>query len=118
MRREELYLRDIFEAADAIGRFISGVARERFLADEQLQSGVLHKLTVIGEAASRLPREFRARHPDVEWGDVVGFRNIVVHEYFAVRWPTVWATASKEVPELKSRVAEILAREYPAARPG
>ncbi len=118
MRREELYLLDIVEAADAIGRFITGVARERFLADEQLQSGVLHKLTVIGEAASRLPSEFRARHPDVEWGDIVGFRNIVVHEYFAVRWLMVWTTASKEVPELRSRVAAILAREYPATQPG
>jgi len=31
MRREELYLTDIVEAADAIHRFLAGVQRETFL---------------------------------------------------------------------------------------
>lgn len=75
MRREELYLSDI-DAADAIGRFIAGVTEEQFLGSEQLQSSVMHRLMVNDEAASRIPAEFRARHPDVEWGDIVGFRNI------------------------------------------
>jgi len=113
MRREQLYLLDIVEAADAVGRFVAGVTQERFLEDEQLQSSVLHKLTVIGEAASRLSDQFRRKHPQVEWGDIVGFRNIIVHEYFSVRWPIVWVTATKEVPELRRMVAEILERDYP-----
>ena len=70
---------------------------------------------IIGEAASKLPAEFRARHPDVEWGDIVGFRNIIVHEYFSVRWPVVWTTATRDVPPLRERIAEILSREYPRA---
>ena len=41
MRREELYLRDILEAADAIERFISGIDEELFLADEVHQSATL-----------------------------------------------------------------------------
>lgn len=48
MRRDVLYLADIVEAAAAIARFVAGVTKESFLADELLQSAVLHKLTVIG----------------------------------------------------------------------
>ena len=63
MRREELYLRDIVEAADAVQRFVSDFEEEAFLEDELRQSAVLQKLIVIGEAAARLPRPFRAQFP-------------------------------------------------------
>ena len=49
MRREELYLTDIAQAAESIQRFLAGVEREIFLQDDLLQSAVLQKLTIIGE---------------------------------------------------------------------
>lgn len=112
MRREALYLVDIVEAADAVHRFVEGVEREDFFNDEMRQSAVLQKLTVIGEAAARLPADFRKQHPEVEWVDIVGFRNVAVHEYFAVSWPIVWVTATQDVPDLRYKVARILAEEY------
>jgi uncharacterized protein with HEPN domain len=112
MRREELYLTDIVEAADAIQRFIEGVQREDFFDDELRQSAVLQKLIVIGEAAARLPKEFTERHLEIEWADIVGFRNIAVHEYFAVNWSIVWVAATQDALELRRKVAKILAEEY------
>ena len=112
MRREALHLADIVEAADAVACFVEGVEREDFFDDEMRQSAVLQKLIVIGEAAARLPVDFRERHPEVEWVDIVGFRNIAVHEYFAVSWSIVWVTATQEVPELRHKVAGILTEEY------
>ena len=111
MRREELYLTDIIEAADAIQRFVRNVSKNMFLKDELLQSAVLQKLMIIGEAASRLPKEFRDRHPEIEWEDIIGFRNIAVHAYFAVEWSIVWVAATQEAPELRRKIAETLAKE-------
>lgn len=116
MRREELYLSDIVEAADAIQRFLIGIERDAFLQDDLLQSAVLQKLTIIGEAAARLPMEFRKRHPEIEWEDIIGFRNIAVHAYFAMEWAIVWVAATQDAPELRQRVAEIFASEYPDAK--
>ena len=70
------------------------------------------KLIVIGEAAARLPKEFIERHPEIEWADIVGFRNIAVHEYFAVNWSIVWVAATQDALELRRKVAKILAEEY------
>lgn len=84
MRREELYLRDIVDAADAIQRFVEEVDEQDFIADEMRQSAVLQKLLIIGEAAARISETFRNQYIEVPWTDIVGFRNIVVHEYFAV----------------------------------
>lgn len=112
MRRENLYLEDILEAADAIQRFIEPISEVVFLHDELRQSGVLQKLIVIGEAAARMPKEFQAKHPEVEWADIIGFRNIAVHEYFAVMWEIVWETAIKDVPKLREQIAVILTPEF------
>jgi len=111
MRPERLYLLDIVEAADAIGRFCTTVSPNDFLVDEIRQSAVLQKLIVIGEAATHLPKEFRDGHLEIEWEDVIGFRNFAVHEYFSVEWPIVWETAIVDVPELRNKIAKILADE-------
>jgi uncharacterized protein with HEPN domain len=81
------------------------------LGDDLVRSAILHKLTVIGEAAVRVSAELKARHPEVPWGDIVGFRNIAVHAYFSVDWGIVWVTATEEVPQLESQVRAILASE-------
>ena len=112
MRPEKLYLVDIAEAAEAIRRFCATLHEDEFLQDELRQSAVLQKLIVIGEAASHLPFDFRDRHPDIEWEDIVGFRNIAVHEYFAVVWEIVWNTAKQDVPDLYTKVLIILTNEY------
>jgi len=113
MRREELYLTDIVDAADAIQRFIDGIRRGDFLHDELRQGAVLQKLTVIGEAAARLPTVSRECHSDVERSDIVAFRNIAVHEYFAVNWSIVWVAATQDAPDLRRKVVKILLEEYP-----
>lgn len=107
MRREDQYLRDILDAADAIERFVRGVRRERFLEDDLLQSAVIQKLIVIGEAVAHLSEGFLRAHRDVQWADVVGFRNVAVHGYFALDWEIVWDTATRNVPELRRDVARI-----------
>jgi uncharacterized protein with HEPN domain len=112
MRREELYLADIIEAADSIEEFLRGVERTDFVGNDLLQSAVLQKLIIIGEAAARLPKEFRNRHTDVEWSDIVSFRNIAVHAYFSVDWVMVWVTAKIEVPELSRIMENIIVQEY------
>ena len=112
VRPEKLYLLDILEAADVVWRFCDPVDENEFLKDELRQSAVLQKLTVIGVTAARLPVLFKEKHPEVEWEDIIGFRNIAVHEYFAVIWKIVWDTAMLDVPELRLKVAQILDQEY------
>ena len=112
MRPEKLYLVDMLEAADAIHRFIAPLTEDDFLQDELRQSGVLQKLIVIGEAAARLPKSFQTTHAEIEWPDIIGFRNIAVHEYFAVMWEIVWETAISDVPKLRDQISTILETEF------
>lgn len=67
----------------------------------------LQKLIVIGEAVARLPRSFTNRYPDIPWSDIVAFRNIAVHEYFAADWQIVWVTVTKDVSHLRQQIGEL-----------
>jgi len=115
MRPEKLYLMDILDAAQAVERFCEGFSEDQFLQDELRQSAILQKLIVIGEAASHLTDNFCLAHSNIEWEDIVGFRNIAVHEYFAILWEIVWTTATRDVPKLKMQVSRILESEFSTA---
>ena len=91
--------------------FLQGIGASAFRASELHKAATLQKLTVIGEAAAHLSSAFREAHPQVEWRDIIAFRNIAVHAYFAVQWDIVWATAPDDVPVLRLQVIEILQRE-------
>ena len=113
MRRDQQRLNDILEALDWIAKVIAGRTEAEFVADETLCYAVAQKLTIIGEAVARLSQEIRARHNSVPWPDIVGLRNILVHEYFGIYWPFVWQTAVDHAPVLRVQVEEILRAESP-----
>ena len=112
MRREELLLRDILEAIDYIEQFIAGLDRTGFLQSELVRSAVVQKLLVVGEATAHLPTELQIHHPEVPWGKIVAFRNILVHAYFGLDWDEVWRAASKEAPALRSQIELVLRVEF------
>jgi uncharacterized protein with HEPN domain len=113
MRRDRQRLNDILGALDWIAKVVSGRTEADFLADETLCYAVAQKLTIIGEAVARLSPELTARRSSVPWPDIVGLRNILVHEYFGIYWPLVWQTAVDHAPVLRGQVAEILNAEFP-----
>lgn len=113
MRREDLYLCDILEAADAITRFVAGVSAERFCRDDLIRSATLQKLLIIGESAARLSDAFKAGAPSIPWREIVGFRNIAIHAYFAVDWQIVWKAATINIPQLRIQIAETFSKSYP-----
>ena len=62
------------------------------------------------KACRGLSEEFRRLHPDDVWADAAGFRNIVVHHYFGIDDEAVWSVVERDLPALKLRVNQALAR--------
>ena len=83
MRREELYLRDIVEAANHIAGFIAGLDPMSFQESELVRSAVAQKLAIIGEAAARVSDELKAR---LARGSLAQDRGIPEHPGPCVFW--------------------------------
>ena len=113
MRDDHQRLLDILEAAKLLGRFRAGKNRGDLTHDLLLQSGFLHQLFVIGEAASRLSPALKKHFPNVPWQAISGFRNYIAHEYFSLDLDIVWQTVIADVPLLEAQVREILREEAP-----
>lgn len=115
MRDEGLYFDDMVEAAGHIRNFINGLSKDDFLVNELVQSAVIQKLTVIGEAASRISDVTKAKYDQIDWKNLKGFRNIAVHVYYELDWNVVWVTAVKHVPLLLKELIDIVESDYPFA---
>ena len=37
----------------------------------------------------------------IPWDQIVGMRNILVHEYFTIDLDEIWSTVEKDLPKLK-----------------
>ena len=113
MRRDRQRLVDILDALDWITKTTEGLTEAGFLGNEVLCFAVAQKLTIIGEAATRLDSQLTRFHRTVPWPDIVGLRNILVHEYFGIYWPLVWQTVRDDTPVLRKQIAGILGQDFP-----
>lgn len=101
-------LEDMLDRIGRIERYVAGFDRAAFLRDEKTSDSVVRSLEVIGEAASRLPAEFRERHAHIPWGRIIGLRHRVVHAYFDVDLELVWHIVNGELPNLKTQLQSLL----------
>lgn len=111
-RRSELLLVDIIERSDAILDAADGLDEQGLRASELHRSAVLWSLTIIGEAAGRLPSDVTDAHPEVPWARMVAFRNVVVHTYEHIEAAIVWSTIA-QVRSVRAQVFAILEADHP-----
>lgn len=107
--RDELHLSLIAEALDDIRRRTEDCDYGRFLGDRDEQALTAFRLAIIGENANRLSDQLKSRHPHLPWLDMVGFRNIVAHEYHRVDPDMAWQ-AVQSLGEIENMVSAELAR--------
>ena len=69
------YVRHILGEVEYLVHASAGVDESTFFADATLQWAFIRSLEVIGEATKRLPPEFRAAHPEVDWRGMAGMRD-------------------------------------------
>ena len=64
------------------------------------QFALNYLITVVGEAANKLADATRASLPMVPWSEIIGMRNILIHQYYIVEPRVVHDTVVNSLPVL------------------
>ncbi|MEA1959603.1 MAG: HepT-like ribonuclease domain-containing protein [Chloroflexota bacterium] len=59
--------------------------------NRQLNLALMRLMEVIGEAAIRVPDDFRSRYPKIPWQQISALRNRLIHGYDVVDFDILWA---------------------------
>ena len=98
----------ILDAIFEIERYIENTDFTGFQKNTMMQFASIKQLEIIGEASARLTKDLKEEHSEIKWREIIGFRNILVHEYFGVDLFIVWSIIKNEIPKLKEQISFIL----------
>lgn len=104
----QVYLLHIRDAIIEVERYRDAHTYQQFLDEPWDQAAVTRHLEIIGEAAAHVSEDFRAAHPNIPWRRIADFRNVLVHEYFAVDVKLVWEILEQDLPKLKESIELLL----------
>ena len=107
---DELILKEIVSHVDAIDERIAKhkIDEDSFVSNSDLQDMLLMPVFQIGELAHSLSNELREDNPDIPWNEIISFRNIIAHDYGIVDSMWAWNTIEIDIPELKSKINQLL----------
>jgi uncharacterized protein with HEPN domain len=106
VKDDTFYLIHVAEEIDRIEKFTAGGQTEFFQSD-LVQFAVLRSLQTLAESVKRLSAILKDGHPEVPWKDIIGLRNILVHDYLAIDADEVWKIVELDLPLLKRQIAVI-----------
>jgi len=94
-------------AKEAISIARGGTSHE-LQKNRMLQLSLLHLVELVGEAAARISKQTRERHPEINWKEIVGMRNKIIHDYVVTDLEILWGTVKKDLPVLASALEKII----------
>jgi len=99
-REPVLLIEDIIDSAGKIIEYTQAFSFDEFTKDGKTIDAVIRNFEIIGEAANRLPEDFKEKHPNIDWPRIRGFRNRIVHDYFGIDYGIVWEIKETFLPSL------------------
>jgi uncharacterized protein with HEPN domain len=86
LKDDRLLLTHIHNEIVFLRKISVGRGYDDLLNDEYYAHAVIRAIEVIGEASKNLSASLKGRHPDIEWREIAGMRDKVIHRYFEINW--------------------------------
>ena len=115
-RDYSLFLEDILTAIEKIEKYTKDLSFKEFCRNDMAVDAVIRNFEVIGEAAKKLSVEIKGKYPHVEWKEAMGFRDVLIHDYFGIDLEAVWDTVANNIPSFKENMLKVLESEHKAQK--
>ncbi len=103
------YLKHIKDECDYIVTIVSTeLTRDDFLADETLKRAMVRSLEIIGEASKKIPADFKVKWDEIQWKNMAGMRDRLIHDYMGVNYSIVWDVIKNKIPGLSIQISRVI----------
>ena len=106
MRDDQIRLADIQEQITYIEQDVQ-LGHESFIEDRHLQDSIALRIGYIGEALSKISKEFKERYPEIPWSKAASMRAKLFHDYFDIDIEIIWKTATEDIPSLQKIISKV-----------
>ena len=101
------FIEHILESINAIKEFSKNISKEELISNRLKQSAIVREIEIIGEAVKNISENLKNKNREIEWKDIAGTRDKMIHHYFGVDLNIVWEIIKKDLPILEKQIKNI-----------
>lgn len=102
------YLRHIQDECSYVISVSKDLSFEDYLADETLKRATIRSLEIIGEATKKIPSDFKEKWNTIQWRNMAGMRDRLIHDYMGVNYSIVWDVIKNKIPEIHKQISDFI----------
>ena len=109
-RDVKVYLEDMINSIDKIFEYTDNISFDEFKDNSMIFDAVVRRLEILGEAANQIKKydiNFYQKHSNIEWREIIDFRNILIHGYFGIIEEIVWNVIKNRLKNLQDNLKVI-----------
>ena len=103
-----IHVVDMIECCRRIISHTNGLSRIQVFRTEVVYDAVMWNIGILGEAAGKVPPDFRAANPNVPWRDIISARNRLIHTYGRVDDDVIWDIVDREIYNLRPQLQSLI----------
>ena len=111
MKSNEVFLRHVLDEINFLLEHTRALHFEDFMDDGVLKRASARSFEIMGEAVKNISTDFRRKHKEIDWKNIAGMRDKLIHQYFGVNWNILWDVIKEKLPAVKVHLEKILERK-------
>lgn len=101
IKDDKYYSEKVLEHIEKVDAYVGNKSYEEFISNQSVVDATMFRLIQVVENIKRLTMEFKASMPNINWANITGFRNRIVHEYGETDYKVVYSVATVDCAQLK-----------------
>ena len=105
---DKYYALKSIEHINLIQKYSANLTYEEFISDQKLNDSIMFRLIQLIENVKNISDEFKNDNPQIPWGDIIGCRNGIVHEYGRTDYHAIYNILGADISELKKTLEKLI----------
>ena len=85
--------------------------KDDLIEDETIKRAIVRSLEIIGEATKKIPADFKFKWSLINWKNMAGMRDRLIHDYMGINYSIVWDVIRNKIPELYNQIQGVIEKE-------